>query len=346
MAGKRALLAGALDRAGVLDAILRARARADFPWRWLTVLTFHRVAGPGSSGFDPETIDTTPEQFDRQVETMKRYFTLIDTRDLDEHRAGKPLPDNPAMITFDDGYRDNVDNALPILRKHGARATFFIASGFVTDRRLFWWERINYVMKHAPLARLRLAYPEEREHDLSTPEARRRSTRALLALVKAWQGLDLERFLGELGDAAQVPWARDAERAFADQLIMTWDDVRALADAGMDVQSHTHRHRVLQTLEPQALLEDLRASRQEIEAATGRPARALAYPAGRSIAEWSEVRLAVRRAGFRIGFSSHTGTSRLGEPLDWLDVPRQAMDLDMPEPFFRGFLAIPALAYP
>src|SRR5687767_5287072 len=199
MAAKRVRLAGALDRLGVLHALLEARARRILPWRTLTVLTFHRVAAPKAPGFDPEVADTTPEAFDRQVQTLKRYFTLVDTRDLQAHRAGGPLPDNPAMISFDDGYRDNAEEALPILRRHGAKAVFFVASAYVDERRLFWWERIAHAVARSPRGLLELTYPEPMMMALDSAEARRRATHALLALVKTRQGLDLEVFLEALG---------------------------------------------------------------------------------------------------------------------------------------------------
>ena len=103
MAAKRVQLAQALDRVGLWGLVLEARARALLPRRTLTVLTFHRVAAAGAPGFDLDVSDTTPEAFDRQVGMLKRYFTLIDTVALDAHRAGAPLPPNPALITFDDG---------------------------------------------------------------------------------------------------------------------------------------------------------------------------------------------------------------------------------------------------
>ena len=62
---------------------------------------------------------------------------------------------------------------------------------------------------------------------------------------------------------------------------MTWDDVRALAGAGMDIESHTRTHRVLDTLDRDQLRDELVGSRRDLEAQLGRPIRAIAYPVGR-----------------------------------------------------------------
>ena len=346
MFAKRVQLARALDRVGVLGLVLGARSRALLPWKSLTVLTFHRVARAGAPGFDPDVSDTTPEAFDRQVAMLKRYFTLIDTRTLDAHRTGgADLPPNPAIITFDDGYRDNHDEALPILKRHGATAVFFVATRYVDERRLFWWERINRAVSGSSRRRLVMRYPEERIFDLSQRATRRASIQSLLAIVKKHSGLDLDRFLEELESEAGTPLDRDTERGLADALLMSWDQVRALKAAGMDVQSHTHGHRLLQTLGDEEVTADLRTSRSILEAQIDAPVFALAYPAGKPIAAHPGLRRAVRRAGIRLGLTTAPGSVRLERSLDWLGIPRVTVERDMPDPFFRGCLAFPALAY-
>jgi peptidoglycan/xylan/chitin deacetylase (PgdA/CDA1 family) len=344
MAAKRVQLAQALDRLGLWGLVLEARARALLPQKTLTVLTFHRVAPAGGPGFDPDVSDTTPEAFDRQVGMLKRYFTLIDTRELDAHRAGAPLPRNPALITFDDGYRDNHDQALPILRRHGAKAVFFVATKFVDERRIYWWERINRAVT-AARGDLVMRYPEERRFPMSSHEERRASTQVLLGIVKKHAGLDLERFLEELEAVAGAPLSRELERELADGLLMSWDQVRALRSAGMDVQSHSHAHRVLQTISDEEVTADLRTSRSILEAQIDAPVFALAYPAGKPIEAHPGLRRSVRRAGFRLGLTTKPGSIRLERSLDWLGIPRVTVERGMTDPFFRSCLAFPALAY-
>jgi peptidoglycan/xylan/chitin deacetylase (PgdA/CDA1 family) len=345
MVSKRVRLAQALDRVGLWALVLEARTSALFPWKTLTVVTFHRVAGPGAPGFDPDVSDTTPEDFDRQVGLLKRYFTLIDTATLDAHRAGGPLPRNPALITFDDGYRDNHDQALPILRRHGAKAVFFVATKYIDERRLYWWERINRAVNTSFRDRIDMTYPEDRAFDLSSLERRKATTAALLAVVKKHAGLDLDRFLGELESTAGTPLSRNQEQALADGLVMSWDHVRALKAAGMDVQSHTHAHRILQTISDDEVTEDLRSSRSLLEAQIEAPVFALAYPAGKPIADHPGLRRAVRRAGIRLGLTTGPGSARLEKSIDWLGIPRVTVERNMPDPFFRGCLAFPQLAY-
>src|SRR5207247_10255464 len=106
----------------------------------LTILTYHHVADEDPEyPYDPGVADATPQQFRRQMEILARYGTPIGIDDLVRALDGAPLPRNPVMVTFDDGYRSCHDVALPILRAVGVRATFFIATSLITERRIHWW---------------------------------------------------------------------------------------------------------------------------------------------------------------------------------------------------------------
>jgi peptidoglycan/xylan/chitin deacetylase (PgdA/CDA1 family) len=340
---KRQRVAGWLDRAGVVELILRARARLPSPW--VTALAYHSIRATDHDGrFDAGVVDSTAELFDRQVATLKRYFTLIGTDELRRHLAGEKLPPNPAIITLDDGYRDNHDIALPILKRHGVKATFFISTAYVGERRIFWWDRIAYLLRHSRRERITLEEPVPLVLDLSC--GIERALQAALRVVKDHYNLDLDHFLERLGAAAEVAWNAALESRFAEELVMTWDHVRALRSAGMEIQSHTRTHRVLQTLTPVGLKQELERSRADLEGALGEPVHALSYPVGRSIANEPAIRAAVAHAGYTIAFSNETGINRLGRRgFDPLNLRRLKTGLDLSEYHFRGILALPQLAF-
>ena len=300
--GKRELLARAADAVGLAHLVLHLRARAALPTSHVTILTYHRVTRGGGPAFERGDLHATPEMLDRQIGILKRFFTFIDTRQLDAHLQGAPLPANPVLVTFDDGYRDNHDEALPILLRHGVRATFFIAVRYVTEQRMFWWDHLRYIISRAAPGRFTLSYPEPMTLDLIGEPQREASTEGLLQIVKDRAGLDLDRFLDETAQRCGVRRDPDEERRLGSALVMGWDQVRALHDAGMDVQSHGWSHRVLTTLSEEAEA-DLGTARRVLEERLGKPVFALAYPVGRAPAPG---RLA-RRAGYRLGFTSGSG---------------------------------------
>ena len=298
------MVASLLDRTGVLDVALQLRRAAPIPT--VSIVTFHRIAEPaGGEPYDPDVVDATPAQFRRHVETLARIGTPIGIEALIGALDGRALPPNPVMITFDDGYRSCRDIALPIHRRLGVPATFFIATAFATGRKLYWWEQIAAILHGARRRIGYLAYPRPLRVDARDPGARR----SLNAAIKNTRGLDLDRFLGELRAALEVPWSPEIEAGLAAPLIMTWDDIRALADAGMDIESHTRTHRVLETLDRDALEDELVGSRRDLEIQLDRPVRAVAYPVGRCPPP--SVRRAVAEAGYRIGLTNASGVNYL-----------------------------------
>jgi peptidoglycan/xylan/chitin deacetylase (PgdA/CDA1 family) len=96
-------------------------------WRQaLRVLCYHRVLPNHSDRFT-----VTTDQLDTHLSYLNRSgFTFVRVRDL---LSGDPLPRRPLLITFDDGYADNLDHAQPVLRRHGGKATIFIVSAYAGD---------------------------------------------------------------------------------------------------------------------------------------------------------------------------------------------------------------------
>jgi peptidoglycan/xylan/chitin deacetylase (PgdA/CDA1 family) len=316
----------------------------------VSILTYHHVAAEDTAyPYDPGVADASPQQFRRQMEFLARYGTPIGIDELIRAVEGDaPLPKNAVMVTFDDGYRSCNEVTLPILRAVGMRATFFIATGYITERKLYWWERIAIALSQARTATATITYPKR----LEVKPNDKRAQRTLADLIKDTPNLDLDRFLDELCAALGVEWTPEIETTHANNLIMSWDHVRALSRAGMDVESHSRWHRVLQTLDDRQLHDELAGSKQDLEAQLGRPCRAIAYPVGRRIAHIQRIRDAVLAAGYQIGLSNASGSTRiwagaLGEllPCDRLDICRVSTDRGMSDAMFFTQVAVPRLSY-
>lgn len=337
--GHRERLGEAVAGLGVPRAILAAR-RLRRPG-WLTVLNYHRVNQPESvAELDTGVLDATPEAFDSQMKLLRRHYSPVSLDDVLAHLDGRPLPANPVLVTFDDGYRDNLEIATPILRRHGIAATFFIATGYIGGRRLFWWDRLSWALKHARRRRFTVQAHQPVEIDLDAGVAA--AERRLQNVIKEVPGLDLEGLLRSLVRAAEAPWNEATESELVERHLMSWDQVRCLRQAGMHVGSHTRTHRVLQTVPLAELASELTGAREDLEAELREPVPAIAYPVGKPIATIPAIRAAVVSAGYRIGFSYATGV----QPLPWLDpfdVNRLDVDRGNSEGFMLARMTIPRL---
>jgi len=337
---RRARLASLIDRSGFGDVVLRLRRK--LPAHALTVLTFHRVAWRAAGAdWDGDVIDSTPDAFEAQLDTVARHFTAVGVDDILGFLDGNPLPPIRSASPSTTATATTTTTALPLLQKHGLRAVFFIATSYVAERRVFL------------VGSRRLSHQARPQRGPGAATIRGASTcrwparcRARCASSKTAFALDLPRFLDELARAAGVEWTAELEAKGSADLLMDWPMVRALAAAGMDVESHTHTHRLIGTLTGADLADELSRSRAMLSAELGRPVRALAYPAGGGQAiTRPQIREAVRAAGYQLAFSTATGVnSLLGVPtLDRFSIHRVCMDLALHDFHFRTLLAVPFL---
>src|SRR5262245_45662719 len=151
MRHKRELLARLSGRLGILR--LMERLAATRPG--LVVFTYHRIAEPGADPYYDPVISATPASFRAQIGEIGRRMRVLTLAEAMERIAsGGPWQEPAALITFDDGYRDNFDVAAPILRDRGIPATFFLPTAFLEAPRLPWWDKVACIIKQTRMRRL------------------------------------------------------------------------------------------------------------------------------------------------------------------------------------------------
>jgi peptidoglycan/xylan/chitin deacetylase (PgdA/CDA1 family) len=110
----------------------------------LTVVMFHRVLPPDDprfTGANP-TYTVNLADFEATLDFFARFYSVVDLAAVERAAKGTALPPCPLLITFDDGWRDTLEYALPALRARRMPAVLFAATGFVGDSRGFWQERV------------------------------------------------------------------------------------------------------------------------------------------------------------------------------------------------------------
>lgn len=273
----------------------------------LSVLIFHRVLGKPDPIF-PGEIDSA--RFSQLCARVRNCLNVLPLDEAVRHLKAGTLPARAAAITFDDGYADNHDHALPILQRYGLSATFFIATGFIGGGVMFN-DRVIHALRHtvhdhlefhgvAPLEGMRL--------ELRTPEQRRTAIGRVLQAVKY---LPLpER------DAAVVQVQRVAGTADPGSEMMNWSQVRALRDAGMQIGAHTMTHPILARLDPVEAREEISKGRRDLQEQLQQSVTLFAYPNGKPDVDYSEQTVALaREVGFDAAVTTASGAaSRSTDP--------------------------------
>ena len=314
---RKELLASASGRStGVISVLERLPARPG-----LLVLNYHRIGLCEQCPFDRDVFSATPAEFDRQLTWLKKRHHVARADEVEGWLdGGRPLRRPVVLLTFDDGYRDNYQNALPILRAHGLQGTFFLVTSYVGSRELPWWKS-PYWVRHARRDKIRLFHPTEVEISLAGAD-RSGAIRAVLGAYKSPETTDPVRFLRELEEECDVilPSGEEA-RSF-----LNWDEAREMFRDGMHIGSHTHTHRLLSKLSAEAQREEMQTSRLELERQLHTSITWLAYPVGKRTAFNDDSRRSAQATGYRVALSYYGGVNR--SAVDRYDVRRASVEAD------------------
>ncbi len=249
------------------------------------LLLYHRIAATDA---DPWSLSVRPSHFAEHLEVLRGHIaplTEISGNSHSARRAGR------FALTFDDGYADALHTALPLLERHDAPATVFVATGGVDDGRPFWWDEIVALTA-------------------AQGESVRRELHALLdGLDVTSQQEQLAALRAEAGVATSVP---------AQARALNREEIVRLATGGLvEIGAHTVSHPKLAALAPAAQEREIGDSRDFLAAIVGHPITSFAYPHGRHD---GTTRRLVREAGFQRACTSQYGTVR--RHTDPLRLPR------------------------
>jgi peptidoglycan/xylan/chitin deacetylase (PgdA/CDA1 family) len=330
---RRKLAAVLVERSGAGAAL-----RLSPTWRGLLVLCYHRIRdGAAPPTATPGTWSATQDQLDEQLRLLTRHFDVVAPSDLLD---GPDLRRQRLVaVTFDDGYRDNYTLALPALRARGVRAAFFIATGFIDRPRPAWWDEIAWMVWSSTRQGLPAGGWLGRPLGLVDDTERRAAVATLTDLYKRLPNHQTDPFLESIGEATGSG-RRDAAAAQDDW--MTWDMVRELRAAGMDVGGHTVNHPVLARLSEEQQQAEVEQCRSRLEAELGVDMRLFAYPVGLRDSFDTRTRACLARARVALAFSLHGGYVR-GWPWDPYDIPRASVGPDAAAVPFRAMTALPGM---
>jgi peptidoglycan/xylan/chitin deacetylase (PgdA/CDA1 family) len=269
------------------------------PRAGLSILIFHRVL-PEPDPLFPGEVDAA--RFDLLLSWLRDWFNVLPLAEAVARLRQGNLPARAAAITFDDGYADNHEVALPILRRQGLSATFFIAVGFLDGGRMFNDTVIETVRRCAHPA-LDLTRLDLGQHDLRSIEAKRQAIPALLRQIKYQPLAQRLETVSAMAEIAQV--------ALPDDLMMTAQQVKALHEAGMGIGAHTVHHPILARLEPGESEREMADSRDSLQRLLSAPVTLLAYPNGQPETDYRREHVAMaRRLGFQAAVSTAWGVAR------------------------------------
>ena len=320
------------------------RTRRYFTGRAL-ILLYHRVANAES---DPWQLAVTPEHLEEHLQFLTRHYSVIPLKELSKNLEDRRLKRRSVVVTFDDGYADNLLNAKPLLEKYDVPATVFVATGYIEQDREFWWDELDRVLIQPgklPSVLTLEVNGRQRDWDLGggcnydetcfkrnrqwrasqvdEPTPRHSVYRSLWQLMYSMSETERLRVRGDL-----LAWAGATTSARKTHRALTCEQIIELERGGLiEVGSHTITHPQLSSLSAELQREEIKLSKHRLEEIVGHPVAGFAYPYGRECDYTRETLSLVRESSFDYACTTTAAAVKQGE--DRFQLPRiPVQDID------------------
>jgi peptidoglycan/xylan/chitin deacetylase (PgdA/CDA1 family) len=267
------------------------------------VFTLHHVRPWSGAAFAPNSLlEITPDFLDRTLQFLREQDVEVVTLDEAAARLRSGSSQRFAAITFDDGYRDVRDFALPILRRHSAPATLFVTSAFADGTGDLWWLRLEQAIAASGVVRFDFGAGEE-ALPAATPQEKAKAWERVYWTLRTLDEACMRAKIDGLVRRAGIDTA-----ALTASLCMTWDELREVArDPLVAIGNHTMTHPRLGKLAAEEVRREVAGAQARIVAELGRAPRHLAYPVGDPTSAGSREFKVAKELGFETAWTTRLG---------------------------------------
>jgi peptidoglycan/xylan/chitin deacetylase (PgdA/CDA1 family) len=269
------------------------------------IFMLHHVRPRRDAAFQPNRhLEVAPEFLRAMLSHLKsRDIDIVTMDEVHQRLVERNFSRRFACFTLDDGYRDNRDFALPVMREFDAPLTVYAASDFAEGSGRLWWIALEMAIAKASSIEARIGDVATRL-DTSTPAAKQAAFDRLHDWLRGLPGEhDIQREISALCARHGVD-----QTAICRELCMSWDELKSFADDPLvTIGAHTITHCNLARQTEEIASHEMATSRARIESALGRPVLHLAYPYGDKIAAGPREFALARSAGFKTAVTTRPG---------------------------------------
>lgn len=270
------------------------------------ILMYHRFFR------DESNEGVSSDCFERQIAFLSEYCECLTITDLlakvmsgNRISNGKPV----VCITVDDGYSDFYDVAYPILKRYQVPASFYVTTGFVDGDCWFWYDRLEWVVSHNVDNKV-----TSDGRSFSSAEWNGDKAKVWGALVSDYlkkNGSDIENLLQDLSSQVGVQVPQIAPEQYK---AVTWDQLREMQEAGIEIGGHTVNHYSLGRLGAQDVVNELKTCRNRLAKELGKAPRAFCYPNGQPADVPEDYANVLRDAGFESSVVAYYDKQGMANP--------------------------------
>jgi len=301
----------------------------------VTLLTYHSIIDQPLPFDDWCFLDSA--RFEQQLRYLSQHFRLVSMSEAcavlsgeQQAQGDKPL----AVITFDDGYQNNFDIALPLLEKYQAPAMIYLVSDLIASERNFWFTRLLQALSVSQASELRWGHQgNERSYPLTNSEDKARSCAQLQAALKALPSESIIEAVEEIEKRLGVE-TQDSVEPGSPFRMLDQPSLDALhAHPLIEFGAHTHSHHILSRLDSRVKAQEINHSVDAVSALAGRRCEHFAFPNGAPQDYDQESIDLLRAAGIKSAVTMSPGPARPGDNL--LKINRYPIGTDTRFPRFK-----------
>ena len=270
----QAVVEGAADIVLRRLGLLRLVRALDNQASVLRILGYHRICDPKDDPLhgDPNVISATPTGFAEHINVLARHYAPIGWPELQASlETGRALPQKAVLVTFDDGYRDFLTDAWPILSAQKVPVVLFLPTRFPGSGRRFWWDQVWQHISQAAFAKIEI--PGIGAVDLRHAGTRRQLVRRLVRHLRPLRPEVIEGQIAELSAALGTTPSGPPP-------VLSWSELRQLAHEGVTVASHGCSHASLPALTTEEIRAEVEEAQVDLQRELGSAPGVFAYPFG------------------------------------------------------------------
>jgi peptidoglycan/xylan/chitin deacetylase (PgdA/CDA1 family) len=274
--------------------------------RGVSVLFYH--------GVEPEIIDPIVQEthisfrnFEKQIDYLRKNYEIISLNDLfDCISNGYKLDPSYVLLTFDDGYKNNIGIVEPFLVTYGIPFSVFISTGYIGTGLRMPYYKLKAALLHTEKNHIKVP-SIGKDLDISTRAKRISCINEMVVILKRSSREKVERINKDLTTLIQEDRWLELDSRYSSERFMDWHDVRKLHEAGVTIGSHCHDHAILHSQQDGAeIVYQLRNSKYLIEQNVGQ-CRYFSYPNGRMSDISRHSPGYVKKNNYSLGFSTVAG---------------------------------------
>ncbi len=300
------------------------------------ILMLHHVRPPRRERFQPNRLlEVSPRYFERVIRNLRASrYDVVSLDEMHRRMTAGDFARRFVCVTFDDGYRDTMEFAHPILQKYEVPYAVYVATSFADRVGEMWWLALEAVIAQNDMVGLRMGERDKYFECRSVEEKR-----ALFDEIYWWlRSLPTEN---EVRAAVRELAARHRVdvASFCKNLCMTWEEIaRLAADPLVTIGAHTVNHVMLAKVTEAQVRSELENGRSVIEAAIGVRPRHLAYPVGDSTSAGPREFRIASEAGYRTAVTTRPGVVFPVHAAHLTALPRISLNGDFQRPRYARVL--------